>query len=67
MSICGILVVLIDCGKMEQLKALISELKVLIHLGQHVNILNALGAVTQDIRKGIFLLQLNQSFFSYSV
>ena len=34
------------------MKALVSELKVLIHLGQHLNIVNLLGACTTDIRKG---------------
>ena len=32
--------------------ALLSELKILIHLGQHLNIVNLLGAVTKDIRFG---------------
>ena len=34
------------------MKALLSELKVLIHVGQHLNIVNLLGACTRDIRKG---------------
>lgn len=33
--------------------ALLSELKILIHVGQHLNILNLLGAVTKSIRFGI--------------
>lgn len=32
--------------------ALLSELKILIHIGQHLNIVNLLGAVTKDIRFG---------------
>lgn len=32
--------------------ALISELKILIHAGQHMNIVNLLGAVTKNISKG---------------
>lgn len=32
--------------------ALLSELKILIHVGQHLNIVNLLGAVTKDIRYG---------------
>ncbi|KAF6026746.1 Pvr [Bugula neritina] len=36
----------------EQVKALISELKILIHIGQHLNIVNLLGACTKDISKG---------------
>ena len=34
------------------MKALLSELKVLIHIGQHLNILNLLGAVTKNIKDG---------------
>ena len=41
-----------DLSDMDQMKALMSELKVLIHVGQHVNIVNLLGACTRDIRKG---------------
>lgn len=35
-----------------QLKALMSELQIMIHLGQHVNILNLIGAVTKHIDQG---------------
>ncbi len=45
-------VVIVDTSDIEQMKALVSELKVLIHLGQHLNIVNLLGACTTDIRKG---------------
>lgn len=38
-----------DAGNMEQLKTLADELKILIHIGSHLNILNVLGAVTQDL------------------
>ena len=41
-----------DLSDMDQMKALLSELKVLIHVGQHLNIVNLLGAYTRDIRKG---------------
>ena len=41
-----------DCTDKEQMMALLSELKILIHLGQHLNIVNLLGAVTKDIRFG---------------
>ena len=46
---------------MEQMKALISELKVLIHVGQHLNIVNLLGACTKDIHKGMnsYIIYLN--------
>lgn len=35
----------------EVMKALVSELKILIHLGQHLNVVNLLGAVTKNIAK----------------
>ncbi|KAK6976751.1 vascular endothelial growth factor receptor 1 [Biomphalaria glabrata] len=41
-----------DCTDKDQMMALLSELKILIHVGQHLNILNLLGAVTKDIRFG---------------
>ncbi|XP_054724106.1 vascular endothelial growth factor receptor 1-like [Uloborus diversus] len=36
----------------EQRKALAAELKILIHIGRHLNIVNLLGAVTKNIAKG---------------
>nr|BAI67804.1 vascular endothelial growth factor receptor [Idiosepius paradoxus] len=41
-----------DCTDREQMQALLSELKILIHIGQHLNIVNLLGAVTKNIRYG---------------
>ncbi|KAK3099579.1 hypothetical protein FSP39_006473 [Pinctada imbricata] len=41
-----------DCTDRDQMMALLSELKILIHIGQHLNIVNLLGAVTKDIRYG---------------
>ncbi len=41
-----------DVGDREQLKALLSELKVLIHIGQHLNLVNLLGAVTAELERG---------------
>ena len=35
------------------LKDLVSELKVMIYLGSHLNVLNLLGACTKNIHKGI--------------
>lgn len=35
-----------------QRKALMAELKILIHLGRHLNIVNILGAVTKNVTKG---------------
>lgn len=36
----------------HQQKALLDELKILIHLGHHVNIVNLMGAVTKNIPRG---------------
>jgi len=53
--------------------ALLSELKILIHLGQHLNIVNLLGAVTKEIRYGLYddkslseVCQVFLLFFSHS-
>lgn len=35
-------------------RSLISELKILIHLGKHLNVVNLLGAVTKNLNKGTF-------------
>lgn len=35
----------------EVVKALVSELKIMIHLGTHLNVVNLLGAVTKNIAK----------------
>ena len=43
---------------MRQIKALISELKILIHVGQHLNIVNLLGACTQQLSQGKSVLNL---------
>ena len=43
---------------MRQIKALISELKILIHVGQHLNIVNLLGACTQQLNQGKSVLNL---------
>lgn len=36
----------------NQQKSLMDELKILIHLGHHANIVNLMGAVTKSIQKG---------------
>ena len=41
-----------DCTDREQMLTLLSELKILIHIGQHLNIVNLLGAVTKNIARG---------------
>lgn len=33
------------------IKALSSELKILVHLGKHVNVVNILGACTKNVAK----------------
>ena len=38
------------------LSSLVSELKILIHLGPHVNVVNLLGACTKEIVDGLFLI-----------
>ncbi len=40
------------------LQALASELKIMIHLGSHLNVLNLLGACTINITKGMFLFSV---------
>lgn len=40
----------------ETLRALIMELKVMIHIGKHLNLVNLLGAVTKNIEKRELLL-----------
>ena len=39
-------------GNMVGLKALMSELKIMIHLGSHLNVVNLLGACTKNVIKG---------------
>lgn len=36
------------------IRALASELKIMIHLGRHLNVVNLLGACTRDINKSKF-------------
>lgn len=38
-----------------KIKCLVAELKILIYLGPHVNVIGFLGACTKDIIKGIIL------------
>jgi len=48
----------VDARDAKQMKSLISELKILIHIGQHLNIVNLLGACTKDINKGKYILDM---------
>jgi proto-oncogene tyrosine-protein kinase Kit len=47
----------------DMLTALVSELKRLIHVGQHVNLVNLLGAVTVNIAKRDFMVILEHCEF----
>jgi len=38
----------------EVVRALVSELKIMVHMGQHLNVVNLLGAVTKNIAKRKF-------------
>ena len=38
---------------LSALECLVSELKILIHLGPHLNVVNLLGACTKEIIRGI--------------
>lgn len=37
------------------IRALASELKIMVHLGKHINVVNLLGAVTKDVSKRKFV------------
>ena len=54
-----------DTSDIEQIKSLISELKILIHLGQHLNIVNLLGACTKEIQKGEYVYVLAETTCNY--
>lgn len=45
-------------------KSLISELKIMIHLGRHLNVVNLLGACTGNINKSNLLLLLFTRFLT---
>lgn len=47
-----LLLFITDCTDRHQMLTLLSELKILIHIGQHLNILNLLGAVTKNMARG---------------
>lgn len=49
------------------IKALASELKIMIHLGRHLNVVNLLGAYTGNINKSItiFFFFFNYHFYKY--
>lgn len=42
-------IILTFCLLEQVMRALISELKIMVHLGQHLNVVNLLGAVTKNI------------------
>ena len=46
------------------LEALVSELKILIHLGSHLNVVNLLGACTKKISQGLSHYTINTNYSS---
>lgn len=40
------------------IKALSSELKIMVHLGKHVNVVNILGACTKNVAKSKFAVKI---------
>ena len=53
-------------SEMSDLKCLISELKLLIHIGTHLNLVNLLGAWTKNIGKGDIIYSFPQHFEKYN-
>lgn len=47
------------------IKALLSELKIMIHLGKHLNVVNLLGACTKTVIKSEFALNNNLQDFPF--
>lgn len=45
------------------LEALVSELKILIYLGSHLNVVNLLGACTKQITKGMSRQNANNGIY----
>jgi len=62
-----VVVVVSDPGDREQLMSLLSELKVMSHLGSNLNILNILGAVTTDLDKGNLLTLFTTLYHCYAL
>ena len=52
-STVAVKMVRIEDGNATYTEALINELKIMIHLGKHINIVNLLGACTRTILDGI--------------
>ena len=44
----------IDDAEAMYVRALVGELKILIHLGMHLNIVNLLGACTESVTNGLY-------------
>lgn len=45
-----------DRSSLEQMLSLVDELKILIHIGKHINIVNLLGACSSNMEKGELLV-----------
>ena len=48
-------------GEAGNMKALVDELKIMLHVGEHLNIVNLLGACTKTIIDGNYISYLQQS------
>lgn len=44
------------------IKALASELKIMVHLGKHLNVVNLIGACTKDIAKSKYITLLKVTY-----
>ena len=55
--------VLSQMNNTRALESLITELKVLIHLGSHLNVVNLLGACTSKVSRGIY----NQIYYNFGL
>jgi len=50
------------------LKSLVSELKILIHLGPHINVVNLLGACTRNILTGsLYFINLKKCVYVHEL
>ena len=52
-------------GNVAALEALVSELKILIHIGSHLNVVNLLGACTKNVSKGFTFVKTQHNLITY--
>ncbi|XP_063227857.1 vascular endothelial growth factor receptor 1-like isoform X2 [Bacillus rossius redtenbacheri] len=55
-SVTTVAVKMVKSADFAYIKALASELKIMLHLGKHLNVVNLLGACTKDLNKKEFLV-----------